>query len=86
MEHENVGTIVGLVDILDFGASVQIRRSLSRRLLSPAPSADGIGLAVRHLMLHGHHRIGYVGDAERIFIGRERYPTRAVQMLSLIHI
>jgi len=35
-------------------------------------NAAGIGMAVRHLMLHGHHRIAYLGDAERIFTGRER--------------
>ncbi len=32
----------------------------------------GIELAFRHLVDHGHSRIGYIGDFERIFTGRER--------------
>lgn len=32
----------------------------------------GIEAAFRHLMRHGHQRIGYIGDHERIFTGRER--------------
>jgi LacI family transcriptional regulator len=35
-------------------------------------NAAGIGMAYRHLRLHGHDRIAYVGDQERIFTGRER--------------
>lgn len=35
-------------------------------------NAAGIGMAFRHLVLHGHHRIAYIGDQERIFTGRER--------------
>ncbi|MBV1852829.1 LacI family DNA-binding transcriptional regulator [Catellatospora tritici] len=35
-------------------------------------NAAGIGMAFRHLVLHGHRRIAYLGDAERIFTGRER--------------
>ncbi|MBE1491834.1 LacI family DNA-binding transcriptional regulator [Plantactinospora soyae] len=35
-------------------------------------NAAGIGMAFRHLVLHGHHRIAYIGDDERIFTGRER--------------
>jgi len=35
-------------------------------------NAAGIGMAFRHLVLHGHRRIAYIGDAERIFTGRER--------------
>ena len=32
----------------------------------------GIQAAFRHLVEHGHRRIGYIGDHERIFTGRER--------------
>jgi LacI family transcriptional regulator len=32
----------------------------------------GIGQAFQHLVHHGHRRIGYIGDAERIYTGRER--------------
>jgi LacI family transcriptional regulator len=32
----------------------------------------GIELAFRHLAAQGHRRIGYVGDDERIYTGRER--------------
>jgi LacI family transcriptional regulator len=32
----------------------------------------GIELAYRHLVEQGHSRIGYIGDYERIFTGRER--------------
>jgi LacI family transcriptional regulator len=32
----------------------------------------GIELAYQHLVDHGHSRIGYIGDFERIFTGRER--------------
>lgn len=35
-------------------------------------NAAGIGMAFRHLVLHGHRRIAYIGDHERIFTGRER--------------
>ncbi|MGW4462644.1 LacI family DNA-binding transcriptional regulator [Micromonospora sp. NPDC004704] len=35
-------------------------------------NAGGIGLAFRHLVQHGHQRIAYIGDHERIFTGRER--------------
>jgi LacI family transcriptional regulator len=35
-------------------------------------NAAGIGMAFRHLVLHGHNRIAYIGDQERIFTGRER--------------
>jgi LacI family transcriptional regulator len=35
-------------------------------------NAAGIGMAFRHLVLHGHSRIAYIGDQERIFTGRER--------------
>jgi LacI family transcriptional regulator len=35
-------------------------------------NAAGIGMAYRHLILHGHSRIAYIGDHERIFTGRER--------------
>ena len=35
-------------------------------------NAAGIGLAFRHLVLHGHQRIAYIGDQERVFTGRER--------------
>ncbi|MFK3979293.1 LacI family DNA-binding transcriptional regulator [Micromonospora sp. NPDC050397] len=35
-------------------------------------NAGGIGLAFRQLVLHGHQRIAYIGDHERIFTGRER--------------
>ncbi|MEU4155281.1 LacI family DNA-binding transcriptional regulator [Actinoplanes sp. NPDC026670] len=35
-------------------------------------NASGIGMAYRQLAVHGHHRIGYLGDDERIFTGRER--------------
>ncbi|MEV6299907.1 LacI family DNA-binding transcriptional regulator [Actinoplanes sp. NPDC051861] len=35
-------------------------------------NASGIGMAYRQLATHGHRRICYVGDDERIFTGRER--------------
>jgi LacI family transcriptional regulator len=35
-------------------------------------NAAGIGMAYRRLALHGHRRIAYIGDDERIFTGRER--------------
>ncbi|MGW1211908.1 LacI family DNA-binding transcriptional regulator [Streptomyces sp. NPDC002499] len=35
-------------------------------------NASGIGMAFHHLHQHGHRRIGYVGDSERVFSGRER--------------
>jgi LacI family transcriptional regulator len=35
-------------------------------------NAAGIGTAFRHLTLHGHHQIAYIGDQERVFTGRER--------------
>jgi LacI family transcriptional regulator len=35
-------------------------------------NASGIGTAFHHLHQHGHRRIAYIGDSERIFSGRER--------------
>lgn len=35
-------------------------------------NAAGIRLAYRQLADHGHHRIAYIGDHERIFTGHER--------------
>jgi LacI family transcriptional regulator len=35
-------------------------------------NAAGIGIAYRQLSLHGHRRIAYIGDDERIFTGGER--------------
>jgi len=35
-------------------------------------NAAGIGMAFRHLVLHGHQRIAYIGDQEKVFTGRER--------------
>jgi LacI family transcriptional regulator len=35
-------------------------------------NASGIGIAFHHLHRHGHRRIAYVGDSERVFSGRER--------------
>jgi LacI family transcriptional regulator len=35
-------------------------------------NASGIGTAFHHLHQHGHRRIAYVGDSERVFSGRER--------------
>ncbi|MET7422594.1 LacI family DNA-binding transcriptional regulator [Dactylosporangium sp. NPDC005555] len=35
-------------------------------------NAAGIGTAFRHLRGHGHRRIAYLGDEERIFTGHER--------------
>ncbi|MEV4139424.1 substrate-binding domain-containing protein [Dactylosporangium sp. NPDC049742] len=35
-------------------------------------NAAGIGTAFRHLRGHGHRRIAYIGDEERIFTGHER--------------
>ena len=35
-------------------------------------NAAGIGTAFRHLRGHGHHRVAYIGDEERIFTGHER--------------
>lgn len=35
-------------------------------------NASGIGIAFHHLHQHGHRRIAYVGDSERVFSGRER--------------
>ncbi|SNT66292.1 LacI family transcriptional regulator [Asanoa hainanensis] len=35
-------------------------------------NAAGIGMAYRQLSVHGHRRIAYIGDDERIFTGRER--------------
>lgn len=32
----------------------------------------GIQIAYEHLVSHGHHRIAYIGDSERIFTGRVR--------------
>ncbi|MFC5824045.1 LacI family DNA-binding transcriptional regulator [Nonomuraea insulae] len=35
-------------------------------------NAQGIGMAFHHLHQHGHRRIAYIGDSERVFSGRER--------------
>ncbi|MFF5289347.1 LacI family DNA-binding transcriptional regulator [Paractinoplanes globisporus] len=35
-------------------------------------NAAGIGTAFHHLHRHGHRRIGYIGDSELVFSGRER--------------
>ncbi|GAA2022194.1 LacI family DNA-binding transcriptional regulator [Catenulispora yoronensis] len=35
-------------------------------------NAGGVRLAYRQLAAHGHERIAYIGDHERIFTGRER--------------
>ena len=35
-------------------------------------NASGIGMAFHHLHEHGHRRIAYIGDSERVFSGRER--------------
>jgi LacI family transcriptional regulator len=35
-------------------------------------NAAGIGTAFHHLHQHGHRRIAYIGDSERVFSGRER--------------
>lgn len=35
-------------------------------------NAAGIGTAFHHLYSHGHRRIAYIGDSERVFSGRER--------------
>jgi LacI family transcriptional regulator len=35
-------------------------------------NASGIGMAFHHLHQHGHRRIAYLGDSERVFSGRER--------------
>jgi LacI family transcriptional regulator len=35
-------------------------------------NAFGIGMAFHHLHQHGHRRIAYIGDSERVFSGRER--------------
>ncbi|MFD3583200.1 LacI family DNA-binding transcriptional regulator [Streptomyces sp. NPDC058683] len=35
-------------------------------------NASGIGMAFHHLHQHGHRRIAYIGDSERVFSGRER--------------
>ena len=35
-------------------------------------NASGIGTAFHHLRQHGHRRIAYIGDSERVFSGRER--------------
>jgi len=35
-------------------------------------NASGIGMAFHHLHGHGHRRIAYIGDSERVFSGRER--------------
>jgi len=35
-------------------------------------NASGIGIAFHHLHEHGHRRIAYIGDSERVFSGRER--------------
>lgn len=35
-------------------------------------NAAGIGMAFHHLHKHGHRRIAYIGDSERVFSGRER--------------
>ncbi|WP_043671202.1 LacI family DNA-binding transcriptional regulator [Streptomyces xylophagus] len=35
-------------------------------------NASGIGMAFHHLHQHGHRRIAYIGDSERVLSGRER--------------
>ncbi|MFI1092575.1 LacI family DNA-binding transcriptional regulator [Streptomyces sp. NPDC020917] len=35
-------------------------------------NAAGIGMAFHHLHQHGHRRIAYIGDSERVLAGRER--------------
>jgi LacI family transcriptional regulator len=35
-------------------------------------NASGIGTAFHHLHQHGHRRIAYLGDSERVYSGRER--------------
>ncbi|MFF8024210.1 LacI family DNA-binding transcriptional regulator [Streptomyces sp. NPDC007896] len=35
-------------------------------------NASGVGMAFHHLHQHGHRRIAYIGDSERVFSGRER--------------
>jgi LacI family transcriptional regulator len=35
-------------------------------------NASGIGIAFHHLHQHGHRRIAYIGDDERVYSGRER--------------
>jgi LacI family transcriptional regulator len=35
-------------------------------------NASGIGIAFHHLHRHGHRRIAYIGDSERVHSGRER--------------
>jgi LacI family transcriptional regulator len=35
-------------------------------------NASGIGMAFHHLHQHGHRRIAYLGDSERVYSGRER--------------
>jgi LacI family transcriptional regulator len=35
-------------------------------------NASGIGMAFHHLYRHGHRRIAYIGDSERVYSGRER--------------
>jgi len=35
-------------------------------------NAAGIGTAFHHLYRHGHRRIGYLGDSERVFSGQQR--------------
>ncbi|MEZ0067328.1 LacI family transcriptional regulator [Streptacidiphilus sp. MAP12-20] len=35
-------------------------------------NAAGIGMAFHHLHQHGHRRIAYIGDSERVYSGRDR--------------
>ncbi|GAA2056677.1 LacI family DNA-binding transcriptional regulator [Catenulispora yoronensis] len=35
-------------------------------------NAAGIGMAFHHLHQHGHRRVAYIGDSERVYSGRER--------------
>ncbi|MFJ1709147.1 LacI family DNA-binding transcriptional regulator [Kitasatospora sp. NPDC088346] len=35
-------------------------------------NAAGVGMAFRHLVQHGHHRITYIGDQERVYTGSKR--------------
>jgi LacI family transcriptional regulator, galactose operon repressor len=35
-------------------------------------NASGIGMAFHYLHQHGHRRVAYIGDSERVFSGRER--------------
>lgn len=52
----------------------------------------GIGQAFEHLVHHGHRRIGYIGDDERIYTGhqraeafRDRLRAQGSEVASLVH-